>query len=100
MPPLVLLLVGGEKELPEFKDMVETCKAAGPLKIYSANKAVDAAGQLQVRNAGLTPSAYNVPTFVRSLPYIESCATMWRVSWSSSSQQFYFKRQRGVCRCD
>jgi hypothetical protein len=47
MPPLVLLLVGGEKELPEFKDMVETCKAAGPLKIYSANKAVDAAGQLQ-----------------------------------------------------
>ncbi|GAX82035.1 hypothetical protein CEUSTIGMA_g9463.t1 [Chlamydomonas eustigma] len=59
MPPLVILLVGGEKELPEFKDMVETCKAVGPLKIFSATKAVDAAGQLQkaVQQCGVCHAA-------------------------------------------
>jgi hypothetical protein len=46
---LILLLVGGEKELPDFKDQVEACRAAGPVKVFSANKAVDAATQLNVR---------------------------------------------------
>lgn len=48
MAPLVLLLLGGEKELPDFRDAVESCKAAGPLKVYHATKAVEAAGQLNV----------------------------------------------------
>lgn len=50
MPPLVLLVLGNEKEgFSDFRDAVETCKAAGPLKVYFATKAVEAAGQLNVR---------------------------------------------------
>ena len=49
MAPLVLLIVAEEKEMPDFRDAVEACRAAGPLKVYSATKAVEAASQLNVR---------------------------------------------------
>ena len=52
MAPLILLVVGGDKELPDFRDAVEACKAAGPLKLYTATKAVEAASQLNVRFRG------------------------------------------------
>ena len=48
MPPLVLLVVAGDKELPDFRDALEACKAAGPVKLYTATKAVEAASQLNV----------------------------------------------------
>lgn len=49
MPPLTLLVVGGEKELPSFEETLEACKKrVGPMKVFSAHKAVDAVGRLQV----------------------------------------------------
>jgi len=49
MPPRILLVVGSERDgFTEFRDSVEVCKAAGPLKVYAATKAVEAASQLNV----------------------------------------------------
>ena len=50
MAPLIVLVVGNERDgFSDFRDAVEVCKAAGPLKVYSATKAVEAASQLNVR---------------------------------------------------
>lgn len=47
MPSLNLLVVGDEKELPDFEEALEGCKRyVGPIKLFSAHKAVDAVGRL------------------------------------------------------
>jgi hypothetical protein len=48
MPSLNLLIVGEEKALPDFEEALETCKRyVGPIKLFTAHKAVDAVGRLQ-----------------------------------------------------
>ncbi len=64
MPSLNLLVVGQEKELNDFEEALEGCKRyVGPLKLFSAHKAVDAVGRLQVNIALQTPM-----TRLRALP--------------------------------
>ena len=51
MPSLNLLVVGDEKQLGDFEEALEGCKRyVGPIKLFSAHKAVDAVGRLQVRS--------------------------------------------------
>mmetsp|Transcript_6346 Transcript_6346/g.14052 ORF Transcript_6346/g.14052 Transcript_6346/m.14052 type:complete len:468 (-) Transcript_6346:1499-2902(-) len=46
--PLVVLVVGDEKELDGFEAALEACKkTVGPIKFFSAHKAVDAVGRIQ-----------------------------------------------------
>eukprot|EP00198_Chlamydomonas_reinhardtii_P011424 XP_001700761.1 predicted protein [Chlamydomonas reinhardtii] len=48
MPSLNLLVVGDEKQLGDFEEALEGCKRyVGPIKLFSAHKAVDAVGRLQ-----------------------------------------------------
>ncbi len=48
MPSINLLVVGEDKELAEFEEALEGCKRyVGPIKLFSAHKAVDAVGRLQ-----------------------------------------------------
>lgn len=69
MPSLNLLVVGQEKELNDFEEALEGCKRyVGPLKLFSAHKAVDAVGRLQVTNELQTPlkRSFALPTFHQS----------------------------------
>lgn len=49
MPALCLLVVGTDKELPEFEELLEGAKKyVGPMRTFTALKAVDAVGKLSV----------------------------------------------------
>ncbi|GIL78234.1 hypothetical protein Vretimale_7609 [Volvox reticuliferus] len=61
MPSLNLLVVGEEKSLPDFEDALESCKRyVGPIKLFSAHKAVDGVSRLQklVQTCGQCHAAF------------------------------------------
>ncbi|KAG2496069.1 hypothetical protein HYH03_005988 [Edaphochlamys debaryana] len=61
MPSLNLLVVGEEKLLSDFEESLESCRRyVGPIKVFSAHKAVDAVGRLQklVQTCGVCHAAF------------------------------------------
>ena len=48
MAPITLLVVAPDKDIHDFIDALDACKATGPIKILTATKAVEAAGLLTV----------------------------------------------------
>ncbi|GLI63296.1 hypothetical protein VaNZ11_006203 [Volvox africanus] len=61
MPSLNLLVVGEEKSVPDFEDALESCKRyVGPIKLFTAHKAVDAVSRLQklVQTCGQCHAAF------------------------------------------
>ena len=54
MPPLVLLIVAPEEKdiLDDFREIVKTLtNAVGPIRVFSASKAIEGVSQLNVRKA-------------------------------------------------
>lgn len=49
MAPLNLLVVGNDKELPDFEELLEGAKKyVGPMRLFSATKAVESVTKLHV----------------------------------------------------